>query len=160
MMNFFLSLLIRFSLFITGTTQKYMSGFSTVMIDFDGVLFPTNGKLFDNDFENNEPPDAIVRYAEWLYQHGFKVAVFTSRAVFNPLSYFKIHKYLRKWGIKFDYVTPVKFPAIIYIDDAALFFDAEHCGKTLPLEIYEKMVHMTQRNWLSRIERRNNQFKK
>jgi hypothetical protein len=160
-MNFLISVLIRILLELTRTSKRYLNGFNTVMIDFDGVLFPTNGKLFDNDFENNEPPDAIVRYIDWLYSHSFRVAVFTSRAVFNPSSYFKIHKYLKKWGIKFDYITPVKFPAIVYIDDSAIFFDTERCDcyKVSATEASEHLIHETRRNWLDRIERRNYQFR-
>lgn len=123
-MNFIFTILVRLCIAATGAL-RFMNGFKTIMVDFDGVLFPTGEKLFNTDFKSTRPPEVMREYIAWLYFKGFRVLIFTTRAIYHPTSYFKMKKYLKEHGIKHDYITPVKFPAIMYIDDAAFWFDAD-----------------------------------
>ncbi|MFR3729121.1 hypothetical protein [Lacrimispora sp.] len=93
----------------------------TVVFDFDGVIHSYVSGFKRADIIPDEPVDGIKDAIAEIRRAGYEVAVVSSRAA-SEEGKAAIREYLERYGIRVDSITPVKLPAICYIDDRAICF--------------------------------------
>lgn len=95
----------------------------TVLVDFDGTLFP-----WDELFADNPPIPGAVEGMKALKAAGYKVHIHSSRLSYYYLNKSKedagkhlahIKAMCEKWDIPYEGITGDKRPAVAYIDDNA-----------------------------------------
>lgn len=97
----------------------------TIVFDFDGVIHKyskgwQDGSIYD------KPVPGIRELIEELREE-YEVVIVSTRAK-DQLE--DMMKWLKKYSIKVDYITELKMPAIVYIDDRTILFN----GNTLNLK--------------------------
>lgn len=96
----------------------------TICIDFDGVIHPYT-KGWVGIVPDDEPPiKGIAMELAKLKVLGYSVVIFTTRAQTDVGSKY-VKEYLDKYSIVYDRITAIKFGAIAYVDDRAIFFDGD-----------------------------------
>lgn len=111
-----------------------------IMIDFDGTIHSyekgwQDGEIYGHYLENSK------EVINELY-NDFEIVIFTARASKTQHEKHErdvnktiknVEDWLNEQGIKFDFITAEKLPAIVYIDDKAIEF------KNNWLEIHERI---------------------
>jgi len=113
------------------------SGKRTICIDFDGVIIPFVSDLYADVKPLFGAATAIRSFAE----RGFRIVILTSRMshewwmaensnVANAVSFGiaqrnYVEGILRKNDIPYDLVTSEKVPALLYLDDRAIYFNGD-----------------------------------
>jgi len=99
---------------------RFKYGFRAIAFDFDGVIAPfAPNMLFTEDLTTIAPDPTMQELAIQLHNEGYMIWIHTTRCLFNN-QYNEIIEWLRHHRFPFTFVTPIKLPAIIYIDDNAL----------------------------------------
>lgn len=95
----------------------------TIVFDFDGVIHDYHGWKGETVIDG-EPIPGIEKIISKLYD--YKLVIVTSRAI-KPEGKQAIKDWLDKYNLTkyFDDITPIKVPAILYIDDRALKFNGD-----------------------------------
>ena len=90
----------------------------TICIDFDGVIAEYNGWK-GPDFLGN-PKNGAKDFLDRLKVNGFKIIIFTIRPKEKILEWFKRYNFHLP-----NFITNVKIPAFVYIDDRGLKFNGD-----------------------------------
>ena len=113
---------------------------NTVVFDFDGVIHSyTSGwqgmtKIVD------PPVPGIKEAIDEIREAGYFVVVVSTRCM-TPEGKKAIERYLHMHDIKADDITIHKPPAVVYIDDRAIYFDGKPealLGKIQNFEVWNK----------------------
>ena len=94
----------------------------TVCIDFDGVIHSYIQSWVSEDIIPDLPVKGIKEAIDQLRMSGFKIVIFSSRAL-SEKGKTAVINYLNRYDIKYDGITSEKIPAMVYIDDRAICFD-------------------------------------
>lgn len=100
-----------------------MANYPIACFDFDGVI-----NSYKSGFQKGpitDPPvEGIEEVLKGLYESGWKVVVFTTRALTDEGAG-QVWNYLKQNGlVRYIYdVTAIKPPARVYVDDRAINFD-------------------------------------
>jgi hypothetical protein len=128
--------------------QGNLTGFNTVGIDFDGVILPHGGKIYDENCLN-QPDETMVKYMKWLKRNNFNILIYTSRCLF-PGGYAKTKQFLVEWGLPYDHITAIKLPCILFWDDHAQYYGADNEHFHPKMEILETKTERAKDNCLRR----------
>jgi hypothetical protein len=133
--------------------KDYEDGWTTIGIDFDGVILPHRGEIYDKD-GIGQPDETMVKYMHWLKQRGYKITIFTSRCLF-PGGYNKVKNYLNKWNLPYDRITSLKIPVVIQWDDGARYYSSD--DKHFSIHMWD-LETQTERAIEKCMKRREKQF--
>jgi hypothetical protein len=109
------------------------SGKSTICIDFDGVIIPWVEDLY----ADVAPLHGAISAIQYLNSLGYRIVILTSRMSeswhrsvaqgawrdFGNKQFSYVYKILTENDIPFDSITSEKVPALLYLDDRAVYFD-------------------------------------
>jgi phosphoglycolate phosphatase-like HAD superfamily hydrolase len=97
--------------------QDATEAYRTVCVDYNGVLDMYEGWKGVNHFYRMRP--GADQFLKNLKKAGYRVVIYTAAP------YMHVMKFLKTTGLykHVDFVTGLKIPAIIYIDDRAICFD-------------------------------------
>lgn len=99
----------------------------TICIDFDGVLNNYKG------YQENElytPRDGAKEFIDTLSET-YYIVIFTAR----PTD--QVREWLEKYDFKYDNVTDIKVPAVVYIDDRAIPFYGDYDNIIKELNVFK-----------------------
>ena len=99
----------------------------TICIDFDGVLNNYKG------YKENElytPRDGAKEFIDTLSET-YYIVIFTAR----PTD--QVREWLEKYDFKYDNVTDIKVPAVVYIDDRAIPFYRDYDKIINELKVFQ-----------------------
>lgn len=107
----------------------------TIAFDFDGVIHSYNGNWCGFEIIQGEPVPGIKEVLERLIQSGYLVGIISSRAI-TEAGRVAMIVWLKNYNIPYSYISSVKQPALVYVDDRGLKFDPANIS-----DLYDEIVN-------------------
>ncbi len=95
-----------------------------IVFDFDGVIHSYISGWQGIDNMPDPPVNGIDQLLDKLARMGWLIYIVSSRCETDE-GYIAVREYLNKYNIPFSYITNVKPPASVYVDDRGLTFKGD-----------------------------------